>query len=159
MSLLAAVLVTVLCGAPADDRTAPLDVLRAWDAARAAAWELDEPAALRRLYVEGSASGRADRALLAAYRSRGLQVVDVSMQRAHVRVLAQSDGRLVLRVTDRLVGATVLGPSGRVSLPRDAWSTRVVVLRRVGEPWRVAEVRDQARPAASTDVTSRSANS
>jgi hypothetical protein len=34
-----------------------------------------------------------------------------------------------------------------------------VVLVRVGEEWRLAEVRDQERPLASTDVTSRSENS
>jgi hypothetical protein len=141
------------------DRTAALSVLREWDAARAAAWRSGSPAALRGLYAEGSASGRADRVLLAAYRSRGLRVDGMSMQRSLVRVIARSEDRWVLRVTDRLVGAFAVGPGGRLPLPRDTWSTRVVVLLRMGERWRVAEVLDQARPAASTDVTSRSANS
>ena len=141
------------------DRTAALSALREWDAARADAWRSGSPAALRALYAEGSASGRADRVLLAAYRSRGLRVEGMSMQRSLVKVLARTEDRWVLRVTDRLVGAFVVGPGGRLPLPRDEWSTRVVVLLRVGEGWRVAEVRDQSRPAASTDVTSRSANS
>ncbi len=126
------------------DRTAALRVLREWDAARAAAWHSGSPAALRELYAEGSASGRADRVLLAAYRSRGLRVDGMSMQRSQVRLLGRSENRWVLRVTDRLVDAFVVGPGGRLPLPRDAWSTRVVVLLRVGERWRITEARDQA---------------
>lgn len=125
------------------DRTAALRVLREWDAARAAAWRSGSPAALRKLYAEGSASGRTDRALLGAYRSRGLRVEGISMQRSRVRVLAGSEDRWVLQTTDRLVGAAAVGQGRRVRLPRDGWSTRVVVLVRVGERWRVAEVRDQ----------------
>ncbi len=125
------------------NRTQPLDVLRDWDAARADAWRRSAPAALRDLYVEGSAAGRADRALLAAYRSRGLRVVAMSMQRAGVRLVAASDSRLVLEVTDRLVGAAVRGDGARLRLPRDDWSTRLVVLVRAGERWRVARVLDQ----------------
>ncbi len=130
--------------APPPDRIQPLAVLRAWDAARADAWRRSSPGALRNLYVEGSAAGRADRALLAAYRSRGLRVAAMTMQRARVRVVAASDSRLVLEVTDRLVGAAVRRDGERLRLPRDDWSTRQVRLVRVGERWRVALVRDQA---------------
>ena len=145
--------------APPPDRSRPLTVLREWDTDRAAAWRRGAPGALRDLYVEGSAAGRADRALLAAYRSRGLRVVALTMQRAGVLVLAASDSRLVLEVTDRLVGVAVRHDGERLRLPRDAWSTRLVRLVRMGERWRVAGVRDQASAVASTDVTSRSANS
>jgi hypothetical protein len=127
----------------APDRTQPLVVLREWDTARADAWRQSAPAALRDLYVEGSAAGRADRALLAAYRSRGLRVVAMTMQRAGVRVVAASGSRFVLEVTDRLVGSAVRRDGARLRLPRDDWSTRLVRLVRVGERWRVARVRDQ----------------
>jgi hypothetical protein len=86
-------------------------------------------------------------------------VAGLRMQRAAVEVLAADAERVVLVVTDRVVGAVAVGRPGRVSLPRDGWSTRTVVLVRVGEEWRLAEVRDQERPLASTDVTSRSENS
>lgn len=144
---------------PAPDRTAALAVLRAWDEARSEAWRRGSPRALRRLYVAGSESGRADRALLTAYAERGLRVEGLTVQRAGVRVAQATDDRLVLVVTDRATGGTAVGEAGRVVLPRDDWSTRTVVL--VGEDgrWRVAEVRDQARPLASTEVTSRSRNS
>ena len=129
--------------APPPDRTQPLAVLRAWDAARADAWRRSAPDALRDLYVVGSAAGRADRSLLAAYRSRGLRVVVMTMQRAGVRVVAASDARLALEVTDRLVGVAVRRDGERLRLPRDDWSTRLVRLVRAGEQWRVADVRDQ----------------
>ncbi|HEX6148543.1 hypothetical protein [Nocardioides sp.] len=130
--------------AAAPDGTTPLDVLRDWDAARAAAWRRGNAARLRDLYVEGSTAGRADQALLAAYRSRGFRVVGMTMQRSDVRVLTASGDRMVVRVTDRLVGATAVARDRRVALPRDAWSTRVVVMVSAGERWRVADVRDQA---------------
>lgn len=144
--------------APAADRIAPLMVLAAWDRSRAGAWRTGDPAALDRLYAPGSAAGAADRALLAAYAERGLRVTGLRMQRAAVVVLIAEADRTVLRVTDRVVGATATGRGGRAALPRDGWSMRTVVLARVGEEWRVVEVRDQARPVASTDVTSRSEN-
>jgi len=144
---------------PAADRTAALAVLRAWDEARSEAWWRGSPRALRRLYVVGSESGRADRALLTAYAERGLRVEGLTVQRAGVRVTQATDDRLVLVVTDRATGGTAVGEAGRVVLPRDDWSTRTVVLVREDGRWRVAEVRDQARPLASTEVTSRSWNS
>lgn len=149
----------VVARPPAADRIEPLTVLTAWDRSRAEAWRRGDPAALARLYTRGSASGDADRGLLAAYAERGLRVAGLRMQRAAVEVVASDADRITLRVTDRVVGATAVGRRERVVLPRDAWSTRTVVLVRVGEEWRVAEVRDQVRPVASTDVTSRSANS
>ena len=100
-------------------------------------------AALRRLYVEGSQSGRADAALLTAYAERGLRVDGLTVQRADVRVVAASGDRLVLVVTDRVVGGAAVGARGRVALPRDDWSTRTVVLVHEAGRWRVAEVRDQ----------------
>ncbi len=128
---------------PVADRTAALAVLRAWDDARSEAWQRGRVRALRRLYVEGSQSGRADTALLTAYAERGLRVDGLTVQRADVRVVAASGDRLVLVVTDRVVGGAAVGARGRVALPRDDWSTRTVVLVHESGRWRVAEVRDQ----------------
>lgn len=70
------------------------------------------------------------------------------MQLLAVRVLQERPGRLRLRVTDRLTGAVAVGPPGRVRLPSDTASTRVVVLVRRGGGWQVAEVSDPGpRPA------------
>ena len=124
----------------AADRVAPLAVLQAWDRDRAAAWRRADPRALARLYVPQSDSGRADRALLTAYAGRGLRVAGLRMQRAAVEVLAADHTRIVLQVTDRLMGATAVSRYGRVDLPRDGWSCRRIVLTKHGGAWVVAEV-------------------
>lgn len=142
------------------DRRAALVALREWDQQRSAAWRRGRPTALASLYAAGSVSGAADRVLLASYADRGLRVAGIRMQRAAVRVLASDEARMVLEVVDRLVGAVAVGRDGtRIGLPRDNWSQRRIVLRAGPRGWRVVEVRDQPRPAVSTDVTSRSANS
>lgn len=136
----------------AADRVAPLEVLTDWDRARAAAWRRGDAAALAELYAAGSVAGRADRALLAAYDARGLRVSGLRMQRAAVEVVAADAERVALRVTERLVGATAIGPRGRTMLPHDGWSVRRVVLRAAGDGWQVVEVTDlsAARSPAPT---------
>jgi hypothetical protein len=135
-------------------------VLDAWDRRRAAAWAHGDAAALRSLYVPGSRAGRRDLAALAAYHRRGLRVRSMSRQVLAVRVRARTPGTLRLVVTDRLAEGLVTGAGERVALPSSRPATRSVVLRRVAETWKVAEVyADRARPAASTAVTSRSRNS
>jgi hypothetical protein len=133
---------------PADDRPVgdrALAVLHAWDVRRAAAWARGDLAALGRLYVPGSAAGRADVAMLRAWSARGLRVRPLRMQVLSARVLARSGDRLVLDVTDRLARAVAVGPTGQVALPRDEASRRVVVMQRSAGEWRVAEV--EAQPA------------
>jgi len=132
----------VVARPPAADRTEPLTVLAAWDRSRADAWRLGDPAALGRLYAQGSATGEADRALLTAYTERGLRVTGLQMQREAVEVVSASAERIVLVVTDRVVGAAAVGPRGRIDLPRDDWSRRTVVLRASRDQWRVVVVRD-----------------
>lgn len=144
--------------APAE-RTAALALLREWDRARADVWRSGDPDALRALYVPGSATGRADRAVLAAYAERGLRVTGMRMQRAEVSLASATADRVVLLVTDRLVGATAVGRRARVRLPRDGWSRRRIVMVRVAGDWRVSEVRDQVSIVASTDSTSGSRKS
>ncbi|GAB3763426.1 hypothetical protein FB382_001210 [Nocardioides ginsengisegetis] len=120
----------------------PLEVLHAWDAARAAAWAHADVPALRSLYAAGSASGAADVAMLREWRARGVRVEGMSMQVLAARELSATSHRLVLRVTDRLVGAQAVVAGRRVPLPRDEVSRRVLVLVRVAGEWRVEEARD-----------------
>lgn len=122
-------------------RADPVAVLGAWDARRAEAWRSGSPDQLDPLYVAGSHTGRRDRAMLAAYAARGLHVPDLHLELLRVRVRDRSPGRLVLRVTDRLLPATAVGDGLRLPLPQDRPSTRVVCLRRVAGEWRVVEVR------------------
>ncbi|RYC07168.1 hypothetical protein [Nocardioides zhouii] len=139
--------------------SAPVRILAAWDEARAAAWEAGDPAALRRLYVAESRTGAADVRLLRDYRGRGLSVAGLTTQMLAIDVVAESPTRLVLVVTDRVVGGRAVGGGAPVALPADRASTRRVVLRRDDGRWLVVEARDQASAAASTVRTSSSSKS
>lgn len=133
------------------------DVLHAWDRARSRAFAAGDVAALRRLYVPGSAAGTSDVRLLRRYLRRGLRVEGMRMQLLAVTVLARSATTLRVRVTDRLVGAAAAGHGVREPLPHDRASTRVVALRHDGGRWRVAWVRESSpRPAAGSASAPRS---
>jgi len=135
--------------AASSDERDPLAALHAWDRRRARAWARGDVAGLRRLYVPGSRAGRRDLAMLAAWDRRGLRVHGMRMQVLAADVRARSSRRLVVVVTDRLADAVAVGPGTRVPLPRDAASTRTVVLRRpdgMGQ-WRVSAVRERGQPA------------
>jgi hypothetical protein len=127
--------------ASAQARSPALDVLHGWDDARSHAWATGDAAALRRLYVAGSAAGRADVRLLRRYLARGLVVRQLRMQVFAVRVLRRDDGFLSLRVTDRVAGGVAVTGRQRLRLPVDRPTARTVVLRRVAGEWRVASVR------------------
>lgn len=130
--------------APVPARLRASDVLRSWDDARSAAFASGDVAALRGLYVLGSAAGTADVRTLRAYVARGLRVEGMRMQVLSLDVLSADGGRLRLRVTDRLAdGAVAVGTGTGVALPADAASTRVVELVRADDgSWRVASVRE-----------------
>ena len=130
-----AALATAPAGSPA------LDVLHGWDAARSHAWATGDAAALRRLYVAGSAAGRADVRLLRRYLARGLVVRHLRMQVFAVRVMRRDDGILRMRVTDRVAGGVAVAGRHRLRLPVDRPTTHTIVLRRVAGAWRVASVR------------------
>ena len=134
-------------------------VLAGWDERRAAAWAAGDVGELERLYAAGSRTGAADVRQLRHYLARGLTVEGLTTQVLALDVAQRSPGRLVLVVTDRLVGGRAVGGASPVALPADRASTRRIVLVRAGEDWLVAEARDQARPAASTSRTSSSSKS
>ncbi|TNM39421.1 hypothetical protein FHP29_10930 [Nocardioides albidus] len=137
---------------------AALAVLRDWDRARARAWADGDAGALRGLYVERSAAGEHDVAMLRAWLRRGLRVRDLEMQVLRVELRRQTERRIVLVVTDRLAGASATGRGRRVVLPRDGPSTRRLVFVRTGDRWLLGSAQDAASPVASTASTSGSAN-
>ena len=124
-------------------------VLHDWDVRRARAWAAADVAGLRGLYVAGSRAGRRDVAMLRAWTGRGVRVRDLTTQLLAVHVRSRTDQRLVLDVTDRLVGAVAVGGAVggavRTRLPADAPSAREIVLVRDRGRWRVESVRP--RPA------------
>ena len=144
---------------PSGRRPGPAAVLAEWDAARAAAWASGDVDALSGLYVDGSRAGAAVVRLLRHYRSRGLTVDGLTSQVLALDVVSRTPSRLVLMVTDRVVGGTAVGGSTPVVLPADRASTRRVELRRTGRRWQVVEAVDQASAAASTLWTSSSSKS
>lgn len=121
-------------------------VLRSWDVQRAGAWAAGDIAALGRLYVAGSAAGRADRAMLRAWVARGWVIRGLRTQVLALRLVDRSPDRLRIRVTDRVSGAeaVLLAPGVddvRRRLPWDAPTSRVLTMRRVGGRWLVSSVR------------------
>lgn len=123
-----------------------VDVLRAWDRARAAAWADGDAAALAELYVRGSTAGEQDVAMLRRWTERGLRVHGMRMQVLRVDVRTRSERRLVLWVTDRLTGAVAVRGSDDTTwrLPADRADTRRLVFRRTAGSWRLASSYDKA---------------
>jgi len=127
--------------ASAPARSQALDVLHGWDDARSDAWATGDVGALRRLYVAGSAAGRADVRLLRRYLARGLVVRQLRMQVFAFHVVRRDAGILRVRVTDRVAGGVAVAGRHRLRLPVDRPTTRTIALRRVAGAWRVASVR------------------
>jgi hypothetical protein len=119
----------------------PRSVLADWDARRSSAWESGDVDALRRLYVEGSRSGRADVRMMASYVDRGLTVRGMRTQVLALDVLDVSSTTVEVRVTDRVSGAEAVDGGTVIPLPDDRPSTRRVTLRLVQGEWLVDEVR------------------
>lgn len=128
----------------------PASILRAWDAERAAAYATGSVVRLRALYTPGSRAGEDDVRLLQKYLDRGLRVIDMRTQVFRIEVIGGdledpgSQDELRLHVTDRLVGARVVGAGSPTPLPRDRASTTEVVLRRIAGQWLVDEVVSRA---------------
>lgn len=122
-----------------------LDVLLAWDRSRAAAWARSDAAALRRLYLPGSATGRADVRMLRAYAARALRLRGLATQVLGCDLVRGSPGRMRLLVTDRVVGGEVVGRDAVTALPRDRASRREITFARLDGRWVVVEVRTPAR--------------
>lgn len=138
----------------------PGAVLARWDERRAAAWAAGDVEALRSLYAVGSRTGEQDLGLLRHYLARGLRVEGLTTQVLALAVVERSPRRLVLDVTDRVVGGAAVGGPRRVVLPADRASARRVVLVRPGRTWLVAEVEDRPRDQASAEArTSRTSSS
>jgi hypothetical protein len=135
------VLVLLLGPAPRPE-VAAAEILHAWDVRRCAAWSTGDVATLRSLYTRDSGAGRADVAMLHAWRVRGMRVEDLQVQLLSVRVRSWVDDSLVIEVVDRVVGGTVSGTvSGAVAaLPTDLTTAHTIAMRRVAGEWRVAAV-------------------
>ena len=135
---LAALLGTFVGGGDED-----LECLRlgALDAVRVLALTTGEPRLLTEVYVSDDAVA-ADRALMADYSERGLELRGSALERLECRVAQRSGGRVRLEVVDRLGPTWVVDADGRRrELPRVAAQRRVVTLVESDDGWRILSSR------------------
>ncbi len=146
----------VIAAQASPPRPQPVDRPRPWyavladlDSARERAWRRSDPGLLADVYVEGSLALRRDRAMLRAYRDRGLSVEGVTVDVHRLGVLRRTDTSVRLRVVDELRQARVTTTDGRERLlPDDRPSTHVIDLVRRGDAWRISRIAEaQPRPA------------
>jgi hypothetical protein len=128
--------------------SAEAEVLARWDARRARAYARGDVAALRALYVAGSAAAARDVAVLRSYLVRGLRVRGLRMQLLAVEVREHRQDQIRLRVTDRVLGARAVARGWAHPLPADQPTSRAVTLVRVDGAWRVGGVSGAAPRAA-----------
>jgi hypothetical protein len=115
-------------------------VLDRLDGLRSRAWRRGDPDDLSEVNVAGSAALRADRAMLAAYWSRGLRL-RARLDFLRVRLVERRPDEATLDVVDRLRPAAATSVSGAVvDLPADQATAHTIVLRRVGGRWLIADV-------------------
>lgn len=112
-----------------------LRVLHGWDRRRARAWSDGSVHRLASLYGPRSEAGAVDRAMLAAYRTRGLRVIGMRRQTLAVQELHAGGRTLTLRVTDRLVSALAVGERTRQPLPRLGFESQTLTFRRTPQGW------------------------
>jgi len=116
-------------------------VLTRLDATRETAYRTGEPALLRHVYVSGSPVLRRDRRLLAAYERRGVRLRGVRLELVQVQ-LRDRDRRVVrLSVVDRLQRPVAHTAVGKLALPQDLPTRRVITLAASHDGWRIAAVR------------------
>ncbi len=118
------------------------EVVRALVARRSFAWHRGDPTLLDSVYVAGSTVESRDRRMMRAYAARGLDVRGARLRLGSVTERSRTRGVVRIQLVDRLGPTTAVGTSGqRYSLPRDLPSRHVLVLRRVGGAWRIANIR------------------
>lgn len=123
----------------ADDHPACL-VLGGLDAVRAEAYTSADEQRLADVYAD-ERTARPDLEVLWSYRERSLRLRGMSLERQTCRVVSDDERRIVLDVVDRLAPTSVRTAGGAWrDLPRDGWSRHTVVLRRVGDVWRIGAV-------------------
>lgn len=113
------------------------------DARRARAFALADPALLAGIYVPGSATGRADVAIVRALAESGRHVRGVRHTLHSVRVRSRTPARVSLRVVDSLAPHTVLDARGEVlgARPGRGQTALQVTLVRGRDGWRIQQMR------------------
>lgn len=116
-------------------------VLYRLDAARARAFATPDVRLLDAVYERGSAPWRADRSLLATYRSRSTRVESLRITVESVEVVRRNSRGVVLRVTDSFTGGDLITEDGAtIRLPAGPRTTRLITLTTDGSQWRIVRI-------------------
>ena len=140
--IFAMVMLSHAVSGPAEDRwPAVLDGL---DAIRSRAFEEGQSDDLALVYPEGSLLLQRDKALLASYVSRGVDIERMRMRLIGSHVTSVSPRRVTMDVTDQLVEARIRLSDATVrDLPRDQPTHRTIELSLTPQGWRISAVRQQ----------------
>lgn len=139
LAILAMVMLSQAVAGPAQDRWPA--VLEGFDAIRSQAFESGRSDLLKSVYPEGSMLLQRDKALLASYLGRGVDIQKMRMQLIDTRVTSARPRRVTMDVTDQLVGARIALPDGTVrDLPHDRPTRRTIALSLTPQGWRISAV-------------------
>ena len=140
--IFAMVLLSHAVSGPAEDRWPA--VLGGLDAIRSHAFEEGRSDDLAFVYPKGSLLLQRDKALLASYERRGVDIERMRMRLIDSHVVSVSSRRVTMRVTDQLVEARIGLSDGTVrNLPHDQPTRRTIELTLTWQGWRISAVRQQ----------------
>jgi hypothetical protein len=122
--------------------TSWLDVLRALDKQRSAAFKSGDDARLDSVYVRGSVPWKADRQLLATYRNQHVRIEGLTMEIRSVLIESEETNHAVIQVVDRLVSGAAVDQQGRRTtfIPGKPTARRITLEARTPGTWRIAEI-------------------
>ena len=139
LAILAMVMLSHAVSVPAQDRWPA--VLEGLDAIRSQAFEEGRSDDLAFVHPEGSLLLQRDKALLASYVRRGVDIERMRMRLIDSHVTSVSSRRVTMSVTDQLVEARIGLSDGTVrDLPRDQPTRRTIELTLTGQGWRISAV-------------------
>ncbi|MEV6285000.1 protein kinase [Kribbella sp. NPDC051770] len=125
---------------PQNSSTSWHQTLQSLDALRAHAFLTLNPAELDNIYQPGTHPWTTDRAAIATYKSQNIRIANLRFQIQHLTQEPTPGPTVTLRVTDRLISATALTPSGPTHLPPGPPTTRRITLTPTGKTWRITTI-------------------
>ncbi|WP_238157936.1 hypothetical protein [Kribbella voronezhensis] len=116
--------------------------MRALDRKRSTVFQTGDVGGLDAIYVPGSVPWKADKNLLASYRTQRLRIEGLTMEIRSLVIESEEADRAVLKVVDRLVAGAAVDPAGRrTTFPRGRPVARRIVLQaRMTGAWRISEI-------------------